>query len=181
MDELNREIEIRFGTSMPVPFKDARTGMDLALRSFGNATVVVKDTNLYPSVDEVKKKAPLVLTDAFMKAIADMDGTLDASGLHRKANEIGRKTAEKMSSSGLSVTSLQIMQIVLTSESEEKIKAIASRPMTDDHPNPTAPPMTDSFPAGNGNNGAVIFPKFCTNCGAKAGSRFCPECGAKLV
>jgi len=26
MDGLNREIEIRFGTRMPVPFKDARTG-----------------------------------------------------------------------------------------------------------------------------------------------------------
>ena len=71
MDGLNREIEIRFGTRMPVPFKDARTGLDLQLRSFGNATVVVKDPAKFPTPDDVKKTAPLVATDAFMKAIAD--------------------------------------------------------------------------------------------------------------
>lgn len=181
MDGLNREIEIRFGTRMPVPFKDARTGLDLQLRSFGNATVVVKDPAKYPTLDDVKKTAPLVATDAFMKAIADLSGNLDAYELAKSANQVGRKTAENMSASGLQATSVQIMEIVLTPESEEKLKKALFAKMTDDHPNPVSRPMTDSFPAGDGKNGAMMFPKFCTNCGAKAGSRFCPECGAKLV
>ena len=187
MDGLNREIEIRFGTRMPVPFKDAKTGLDLNLRSFGNATVVVKDTAKYPSLDDVKQKAPAVLEDAFRKAIAELDGTLDASRITGEARQVGKKTAEKLSASGLQATSVQIMNIVLTQESEEKLKAAALAPMTDDHPNPGSLPQPDIFPMTGGypnispNPGPAAFPKFCTNCGAKAGSRFCPECGAKLV
>ena len=188
MDGLNREIEIRFGTNMPVPFKDARTGMDLELKAFGDAMVVVKDPAKYPTIDDVKKTAPLVLKDAFMKAVTELDGTLEASALKHSTNKIERIMAEKVSSQGLMATSVKLMQIVLTSESEEKVKkAILSTPMTDDHPNPqvlpnpSIHPMTDNFPAGVATTGAMMFPKFCTNCGAKAGSRFCPECGAKLV
>ena len=53
MDGLNREIEVRFGTPNPVPFKDARTKEEVQLRAFGDAMVVVKDTTKFQSVDDV--------------------------------------------------------------------------------------------------------------------------------
>ncbi|MBR3039621.1 MAG: hypothetical protein IKI20_03055 [Lachnospiraceae bacterium] len=182
MDGLNCEIEVRFGTSVPVPFKDARTGEDLQLRAFGDAMVVVKDMAKFPSVDEVKKNAPLYVLDAFTMAVADLSGSLDASNLKKSTNQLERKTAEKLNGSGLMATAIKLMQVVLTSESEAKLKAgVFNTPMTDDHPMTVSRPMVDSFPAGNGvTDGMKMFPKFCPNCGAKAGSRFCPQCGSKL-
>ena len=182
MDGLNREIEVRFGTTNPVPFKDARTGEEVQLRAFGDAMVVVKDTAKFASVDDVKKNAPLYLLDAFHKAVSELNGSLDASQLGSSTNKLERKIAEKLNASGLMATAVKLMEVVLTPESEAKLKAgILSTPMTDDHPVNVSRPMVDSFPAGNGiTDGMMMFPKFCPNCGAKAGSRFCPNCGSKL-
>ncbi len=180
-DYLNKEIEIRFGTPTPVPFKDARTGMDLHFRAFGNATVVVKDSSKYASLDEVKKKGAMIAIDSFNKAVAELSGSLDASALERSLRDISKKTANGMNRDGLQATSVTILSINLDEESKNKIKAIASMPMTNDHPNPDIRPMTDDFTKKPDVNIAPVYPNFCTYCGAKAGSRFCPSCGAKLV
>ena len=182
MDGLNREIEVRYGTTNPVPFKDARTKEEVHLRAFGDAMVVVKDTTKFQSVDDVKRNAPSVVLDAFIKAVSDLDGALDASELNRSTKQIERKTAENLNASGLMATAVKLMDLALTPESKEKLKAgLFKTPMTDDHPVNVSRPMVDSFPAGNGiTDGMMMFPKFCPNCGAKAGSRFCPHCGSKL-
>ena len=191
-DFLNKEIEIRFGTPTPVPFKASRTGLDLHLRAFGNATIVVKDASNFTSLDDVKKKGAVIVSDSFAKAIGElsMNGSLDASALGRSINEISKKTAANTNKNGITATSVSILSLNPDTESEkklkEKIREIVAKPMSDDHP--VSRPMTDDFgmmpvtkSAVSVGNPAAGYPKFCTYCGAKAGSRFCPNCGAKLV
>lgn len=179
MDGLNSEIEIRFGSKTPVNFKDSRTGADLQLSSFGSATVVVKDPAKYPTVDDVKRNAPEAATDAFIKAIGDLSGELDAFEIHRSAARLERKTAENLKAYGLEATSVKVLNLSLTPESRDKLKAAMLSNMTDDRPAPAPEPAAPVQPDSNA-NAAVKLPNFCPNCGAKAQSRFCPHCGTKL-
>ena len=185
MEQINQEIEIRFGTQYPIPFRDGKTGMNVYVCANGSARVVVKDPAKYTSPDDVESRGKMIAVDQLMKAVESLSGTVDAMSLQMQSREIARSMSEGFKEYGLEAAAITIMNIGPDEESAERLKktvsdsSFSAAQLNEMMQKATAAAQAVSAPKASAAQDS--FPKFCQYCGAKAGSRFCPECGKQLV
>lgn len=196
-----REINVKFGTREPVPFKDSKTGVTVNARGHGNAVVTAADSSRYPSAEAISEKAGEAATNALMRYLQENSGSAEFVKLVSKQADIAAYIAEDLKKIGLNPIRVMIGTLNMDDESKRAYTEAEQKQMLEADPtmaqayavaqeaekmraaqkSQTAQ-TAQTAQAAQTTQAAEYRPKFCPNCGSPTGAsgKFCTNCGSKL-
>ncbi|MBR1703481.1 MAG: SPFH domain-containing protein [Lachnospiraceae bacterium] len=114
-----REIHFKFGTKAPISFKDAKTGLTLKVRGFGNASVLVEDTASYKSAEEVMETGREMASEALERFLQENSGNADFMRLMSRQNEINEMVGETLKQGRWKVMMVRLAGLSMDDESKQ--------------------------------------------------------------